>query len=216
MTREYHRKTHCPQGHPYDEENTYHAPRTGDRHCRACQQQRNRSQTQTGYYVKGWRDQVCPICDAKWFISASGHVARKHGLRMPGLTSDDCRYNHRIILGEANGLDWRPDAVRRRRLRWTAAIIDERDAGGAWIQRLATRWQVPHGAARSRVEAMYRLGFVDRKRPRGPRLSVRDQQVCRKGHPFTAENTYRSNGIRGCRTCRNAYAKAWQRKKRTT
>lgn len=28
-------KTHCPQGHPYDEQNTYRSPQ-GRRHCRAC------------------------------------------------------------------------------------------------------------------------------------------------------------------------------------
>lgn len=28
--------THCPQGHPYDEVNTYRAPRTGQRACKAC------------------------------------------------------------------------------------------------------------------------------------------------------------------------------------
>lgn len=27
-------KHHCPKGHPYDEENTYHS--AGRRHCRAC------------------------------------------------------------------------------------------------------------------------------------------------------------------------------------
>ena len=31
-------KTHCPQGHPYDEENT--ARRNGRRYCRACQRER--------------------------------------------------------------------------------------------------------------------------------------------------------------------------------
>ena len=30
------RKTHCPEGHPYDEENTYYTPSTGHRKCRAC------------------------------------------------------------------------------------------------------------------------------------------------------------------------------------
>lgn len=32
-------KTHCPQGHPYDEENTVQSPR-GGRQCRACKKQR--------------------------------------------------------------------------------------------------------------------------------------------------------------------------------
>ncbi|MCA1844613.1 MAG: HNH endonuclease [Actinobacteria bacterium] len=32
-------KTHCPQGHPYDEENTY--DNQGRRHCRACMKVRN-------------------------------------------------------------------------------------------------------------------------------------------------------------------------------
>jgi hypothetical protein len=30
--------THCPQGHPYDEANTYHRPDRGGRQCRACMQ----------------------------------------------------------------------------------------------------------------------------------------------------------------------------------
>lgn len=30
------RKTHCPKGHPYDDENTYIVPSTGHRQCRAC------------------------------------------------------------------------------------------------------------------------------------------------------------------------------------
>ena len=34
-------KTHCPQGHPYDEENTYHRP-DGGRDCNICQRERAR------------------------------------------------------------------------------------------------------------------------------------------------------------------------------
>lgn len=30
------RKTHCPKGHPYDEENTYWAPKNGRRSCKEC------------------------------------------------------------------------------------------------------------------------------------------------------------------------------------
>lgn len=33
-------KTHCPQGHPYDEANTW-VDKTGRRHCRACTQTRS-------------------------------------------------------------------------------------------------------------------------------------------------------------------------------
>jgi hypothetical protein len=31
------KKTHCPQGHPYDAENTYVVPSRGTRRCRACE-----------------------------------------------------------------------------------------------------------------------------------------------------------------------------------
>ena len=36
-------KTHCPKGHPYDEENTYRTPSTGGRMCRTCMRERNRA-----------------------------------------------------------------------------------------------------------------------------------------------------------------------------
>lgn len=36
------RKTHCPQGHPYDEANTYRLPGSGSRVCRVCLVGRNR------------------------------------------------------------------------------------------------------------------------------------------------------------------------------
>lgn len=32
-------KTHCPKGHPYDEENTYITPSTGARCCRTCRKE---------------------------------------------------------------------------------------------------------------------------------------------------------------------------------
>jgi len=37
-------KTHCPQGHPYDEANTYRKPR-GDRECRICRRERERARS---------------------------------------------------------------------------------------------------------------------------------------------------------------------------
>jgi hypothetical protein len=38
-------RTHCPQGHPYDDENTYR--HNGRRHCRACQRRRNTARRAT-------------------------------------------------------------------------------------------------------------------------------------------------------------------------
>jgi len=43
-------KRHCPQGHPYDETNTYIASR-GDRQCRICMYTRNRNRR----LAVGWR-----------------------------------------------------------------------------------------------------------------------------------------------------------------
>lgn len=37
------KKTHCPKGHPYDAENTYHSPR-GARVCRKCQSEKQIAQ----------------------------------------------------------------------------------------------------------------------------------------------------------------------------
>ena len=36
------KKTHCPQGHLYSEENTYYYPKTGRRGCRECRRESNR------------------------------------------------------------------------------------------------------------------------------------------------------------------------------
>ena len=33
-------KTHCPHGHPYNDENTYVVPSTGERVCRTCKRRR--------------------------------------------------------------------------------------------------------------------------------------------------------------------------------
>lgn len=51
VTAHNHKKTECPQGHPYDEANTY-VDKTGRRHCRTC----CRARTQRWYDKQGGRE----------------------------------------------------------------------------------------------------------------------------------------------------------------
>ncbi len=47
ITAAHARRTHCPQGHPYDEENTYHIPsRPTARYCRICQAEHKKAYSQ--------------------------------------------------------------------------------------------------------------------------------------------------------------------------
>jgi hypothetical protein len=46
-------KTHCPHGHPYDEENT-HITKQGKRVCKKCGYLRNRKKLEEGYF-KCWQ-----------------------------------------------------------------------------------------------------------------------------------------------------------------
>lgn len=43
-------KTHCPQGHPYDDKNTY--VRDGKRHCRECSRQKDRRLSKTAKHLE--------------------------------------------------------------------------------------------------------------------------------------------------------------------
>lgn len=46
------RRTHCPQGHPYDSENTY-LSKEGQRHCRACWKIRGKKRWQKTLALRG-------------------------------------------------------------------------------------------------------------------------------------------------------------------
>lgn len=202
-------KTHCPRGHPYSGDNLY-VNKLGRRNCRACAALRYKMKVEagrqwtwhTGTYVPEWRDQACPICDAKWFVNASTHVRKVHGLRIPGLVSESLRLNREIIMAELNNFDMSQKAIAQRHRRWVRAILDEQAAGGAYIIRLAKRWRIPHGAANSRVQAMTREGLVARKRkPSDPRRSPRDDKgVCKRGHLKSPENGHVNQ--KGCWICR--------------
>jgi WhiB family redox-sensing transcriptional regulator len=56
----------------------------------------------------------------------------------------------------------------------------------------------------------------ERRRIRRERRSPKPPTHCRQGHPLTSENTFVQNkgSIPGCRECKNAQARAHQRRKR--
>lgn len=71
-------KTHCPQGHPYDESNTYRDPK-GTRRCRECARQENRDKRNTplpnysehhgtayGYLGRGCRCERCKLAGSEY------------------------------------------------------------------------------------------------------------------------------------------------------
>lgn len=51
-------RTHCPQGHLYDDENTY-VDKTGRRHCRACRRARSADwyEAHSGYWKARYQEQ---------------------------------------------------------------------------------------------------------------------------------------------------------------
>lgn len=52
-------KTHCPQGHPYDEENTYRKPGKASRDCRSCKREGWRRAAQAKKDRQTTRDLSC-------------------------------------------------------------------------------------------------------------------------------------------------------------
>lgn len=189
--------THCPYGHPYDEANTRYTAR-GSRQCRACMKERSSKITAAKYYVKGYRDQECPICGLRWFVDATSHVRQKHGQRILGLKSEDSRYTSAALLTDINNFDCDPAAVRRRRRRWAKTIQREVAKGGDYRQRLARLWRISvKSGVENRIQAAIKEGFFEL--PDHPPLAT----SCRKGHPRNEENAYlKSDGKYQCRICR--------------
>lgn len=77
-------KSHCPQGHPYDEANTY--TYKGSRHCRLCQVIRQR--TKAGSPIEGGRRPIthCP----------KGHEYTPENLRFDSRGARTCRECSRL------------------------------------------------------------------------------------------------------------------------
>lgn len=151
--------THCPKGHPYSEENTWHDA-NGYRFCRSCAKERSSARTRANYYVAGYRDQRCPICGQGWFVNASTHVTKKHGLHVGGLSSADWRENQRILTDERDRFSRDPKVQRRRWQRWAAAVLDERTKGWGYLTRLSKRWRVTVPGASKRVRLLAQRGMV--------------------------------------------------------
>lgn len=75
------KKTHCPAGHAYDEQNTYVAPTTGHRTCRACALDRDRVRHNWSGKPYGSSRTECPqghpYDEANTYRSPDGHRSCK-------------------------------------------------------------------------------------------------------------------------------------------
>lgn len=203
-------QTHCKHGHPFEGDNVILSVRRNgrvSRQCRTCKEAHTATK-RTGYFVAGHRDQRCPICGAGWFISASQHIALKHGISMPGLVSESFRMNRAVLLGELferrpphyRGFDCTPKGVGQRHRRWAAAVQRERSKGGDYIMRLAKLWKIERFAAKGRIDVLRREGRDLGVNP------GRTLARCRKrGHDLTKEeNVYvlKSGPNKGRRVCK--------------
>lgn len=196
-------KTHCPQGHPYDEANTYRT-KDGKRQCRICRRNHGRRPEKRKTLVPGWRDQACPVCGERWFVNASIHVKKAHGVHAPGLSSEAFRENRKIINAEIRALEIRPTKhTQIYYARWTRLAQEEIAVGGFYVQRLAKRWHLTRQGASSRLMRLEERGLIERPRPvnRSQRSAKDVQARCRHGHPLTDDNVWIRNGTRRCRQC---------------
>jgi hypothetical protein len=196
-------KTHCPRGHPYDDQNTRYT-KQGYRQCRTCMTRTKALRENTGYYVKRYRDQECPICGLKWFVNASSHVRQAHGQKIPGLVSEDCRFMSLARFTDLGLFDYSPAAIRRRHRQWAKTILREQARGGEYVTELMRLWKVSRGGAEKRIKLVLDDGLIP------PRPGRTHRTHCRKGHPYNEENAYlRSDGKYQCRVCKR---EAWLRR----
>jgi hypothetical protein len=74
------RKTHCPQGHPFDEANTYRDP-DGSRNCRACKRARRRGDGGglTGGFVRGAQQRAKTHCPNGHAYDAENTIVYRGG-----------------------------------------------------------------------------------------------------------------------------------------
>jgi hypothetical protein len=74
-------RTHCPEGHPYDDANLYINPTTGARHCRACRRAWSLARWLNGGSAPA---KPCALDGCQILIKANGHqlyCSPEHGVQ---------------------------------------------------------------------------------------------------------------------------------------
>jgi len=218
-------KTHCPQGHPYDEENTYEIP-GGGRGCKECTRQRTRGRRQRDKEANPPVPRVLepPDGDLDYRMGTPGR--RPYGImhqrtrraRNPAKLYKCVHCAERGIDKDAR--DWA--CLRGRDGKDVEDYIPLCRRCHVYYDRglvpPAPRAPKPSRPRRSRASD-------DPGRPGDPGLGQKraEQQRakthCPAGHEYTEENTYiikRSGGrtARQCKTCTRAKAAARARAKR--
>lgn len=103
-------KTHCPHGHPYDEENTYRAPSSGVRRCRQCAREYLRRNPKTWQRppcsLEGCNNQAVEggLCITHWSESGGRPLANAPRRQHPdGYIMIGRMMEHRLIMAEMLG-----------------------------------------------------------------------------------------------------------------
>lgn len=182
-------RTHCKNGHPFDEQNTYIHPARRGRTCRAC----GRETKRRGYV---------PVGEERWSEERKLAKIEANISREP----DGCW----LWIGKSKTQDgygllkWRGKSHRAHR--FVYEMIKGPIPGGAPLDHLC------------RVRACVNPDHLEPTTVRintlrGDTLPARNaaKTHCPQGHPYSEENTYRNPaGQRTCRTCNRAKTARYQ------
>jgi hypothetical protein len=218
-------KTHCPQGHPYDEENTYRLPR-GGRGCKECMRQRNRDRRKRNREANPLTPRVLekPEGELDYRTGSEGRRAYSRMHKRVRTARGSAKLQKCVLCAE-RGIDKQARDWARLHDRDGKDIMDyvplcrrchiyyDQAPGGPVPPRREKKAQAADLDAGSSRGNLRRTGPGDAAVGQRRAEQQRAKTHCPAGHEYTEENTYviqRPGGrtARQCKTCTKEKAKA--------